>query len=422
MIASNKIRECDSMSSSGKKGGNTAIIKKSNMSLIVSLIRQMGNVSRTELSKITGLSKGGLTPIIQELLASKLIRETGVMNSDAGRKPIMLEICPNAGNVIAVDFSRNSLQVALVDLSNQLRSFYEYKYIGGETQEEILKKLKSMIRFFIEENKEQKIVAIGVSAPGPLDYQAGIILNPPSFYGWKDIQIKDILEEEFKLTTFLDKDANVYATAEKVMGLGRNYHNFIHITLSEGIGAGIVLNDTLYRGVRGFGTEIGHTTLEQNGIQCECGNRGCLEQYASIKVIIKRVETQIEEAVHQADLTLKAAYKHKGKLEWEDILYGLESESPICMEALRQISVYLGCGLLNVINVVAPQAVIIGGRSALAGKYLLEPLKKVIKESSFYKDYYLPDIFISDLKDGYLIGAANTAFGHLIQESIELLL
>jgi glucokinase-like ROK family protein len=404
------------------KGGNTAIIKRSNVSLITRLVREMGAVSRTDLSKITGLSKGGLTPIIQELISKKILQETGVMDSDAGRKPIMLEICPSAGYVIAIDFNRSSLQIALVDLSNELQSFYEYKYIGGESSDEIIRRIKNMIRFFIEQNQGHRIVAIGVSSPGPLGYQEGVVLNPPSFYGWKDIPIKKILEEEFGIVTFLDKDANAYAMAEKVNGLGKNYRSFIHINLSEGIGSGIILNDILYRGVRGFGTELGHISVDYNGVSCDCGNTGCLEQYASMTAIIKWIEINLSGEIDESDVPLKISFERRGKLEWEDVLDGLNKGMPICLKAIENAAAYLGCALTAMINIFAPQAIIIGGRSVQAGKYFLEPLKKVIGQRTFYKDYYQPDILISNLKDGALIGIASTAFEHLINESVELFL
>ncbi|MGE5631525.1 MAG: ROK family protein [Caulobacteraceae bacterium] len=410
------------MINSLNKGGNTAIIKKSNVSLIVRLVREMGAVSRTDLSKITGLSKGGLTPIIQELISKKVLRETGVADSDAGRKPIMLEIYPNAGYVVAIDFNRSSLQIALVDLANHLKSFYEYKYTGEESTEEIVRRIKSMTRFFLEENTGQRIVAIGVSAPGPLDYQEGIILNPPSFYGWSNIPIKEILEKEFGVMTFLDKDANAYAMAEKAVGSGKKYSSFIHITHSEGIGSGVVLNDMLYRGQRGFGTEIGHLILDYNGKPCDCGNIGCLEQYASMTAIIKWVESKLQGEVDEIDIPLKAIFERRGKIEWEDILEGLNNNSYICLEAMETAANYLGYGLINMINIFAPQAVIIGGRCVLADKYLLKPLKSVIEQRYFYKNYHLPDILISDIKEGALIGIACIAFEHILEGSLERLL
>lgn len=404
-----------------KKGGNTAIIKKSNLSLIVRLVREMGMVSRTDLAKITGLSKGGLTPIIQELINNGIIRETGVMDSDAGRKPIMLEICSHAAYVIAVDLNRSSAQIALVDFSNKVRSSYEYKYAGNESTQEIIRRIKSMIRFFIEENHECSIAAIGVSSPGPLDCQEGIILNPPRFHGWKNIPIKQLLEEEFGIPTILDKDANAYAMAEKIMGLGKKYKNFIHVTHSEGIGAGVVIDRMLYRGVRGFGTELGHLVVDYRGSKCDCGNIGCLEQYASMTAIIEWIESRIQHEVDEADAPIKMIYERRGRIEWEDVLDGLDKNSPICLKAVENAAVFLGYGLINMLNIFAPEAVIIGGRGISAGKYLVKPLKKMMAESTFYKDFYLPDILVSDLKDGALIGIANTAFEHIIDKSTEQL-
>ncbi|KUO70613.1 MAG: hypothetical protein APF77_17590 [Clostridia bacterium BRH_c25] len=404
------------------KGGNTAIIKKNNLSLIVRLIREMGVVSRTELSRITDLSKGGLTPIIQELIEKNVIRETGVIDSAVGRKPIVLEINSNISYVIAVDINRSKMQIGLVNFTNQLQSFYEYKYAAKETAQEIVKRLKSMIRFFIDQNQDKHIAAIAVSVPGPLNYQNGIILNPPNFEGWENLNIKALLEEEFGISTILDKDANAYAMAEKTVGLGKKYKNFIHITHCEGVGSGIVLNDKLYRGVDGFGTEIGHIIVDFNGKQCDCGNKGCLEKYASMNAIIEWIESKLGSDTDKANDPIRTVYERSGRIEWDDVIDGLAKHVPICLEAMENAGTYLAYSLVSMINIFAPEAIIIGGPSVLVGKYLLKPIKKIIAARSFFRDYYLSDVLLSELKDGALIGIAGIAFEHLLNDSIEILL
>jgi len=403
------------------KGGNTAIIKKNNLSLIVRLIREMGVVSRTELSRITDLSKGGLTPIIQELIEKNVIRETGVIDSAVGRKPIVLEINSNISYVIAVDINRSKMQIGLVNFTNQLQSFYEYKYAVKETAQDIVKRLKSMIRFFIDQNQDKRIAAIAVSVPGPLNCRNGIILNPPNFEGWENLNLKTLLEEEFGIATILDKDANAYAMAEKTVGLGKKYKNFIHITHCEGVGSGIVLNDKLYRGVEGFGTEIGHIIVDYNGKQCDCGNKGCLEKYASMNAIIEWIEAKLGSDSNKANDPIRTVYERSGRIEWDDVIDGLAKHVPICLEAMEIAGTYLAYSLVSMINIFAPEAIIIGGPSVLVGKYLLKPIKKIISDRSFFRDYYLSDILLSELKDGALIGISSIAFEHLLNDSIELL-
>lgn len=410
------------MTNTSNKGGNTALIKRNNLSLIIRLVREMETISRTELSVITGLSKGGLTPIIQELIDTKILSEGGVMDSHAGRKPVVLEINPEVAYVISVDLNRSSMQIGLVNLNNDLQSFYEHKYTCEESAETIVPRLKSMIRFFLDQNSEKRIVAIAVSVPGPLDYQKGIILNPPNFKGWKNLQLKKILEEEFGILTILDKDANAYAMAEKVLGHGKDYEKFVCVTHCEGVGSGIVLNNQLYRGVRGFGTELGHVIVDDHGIQCDCGNRGCLEKYASMTAIIQWVESTIATDNNKANTYIKVLFERNGKLEWDDILDGLERHIPICLEAMEYAGNYLSNGLISMINIFAPEAVIIGGRSVFYGKYFLKSIKEAITKHSFFREHYIPDILISDIKDGALIGIANIAFEYVINECIEVLL
>lgn len=403
-------------------GVNSAKAKKNNIALILNIIREHESVSRSELSRITGLSKGGLTPIIQELIACNIIRETGIINSASGRKPVMLQTNSEAGGVIAVDFGRLSIKTAFINFGGEVTSFHEFRYLGEDVSENIIKKLKSMIRFFIEENSDKKVLAIGVSVPGPLDSKEGRVLLPPEFRGALSVPLKEILEKEFDIKVFIDKDANANAMAEKIRGKGRLYDNFIHITQAEGIGMGIIVNGELYKGRGGEGAEAGHISICREGRKCSCGNYGCLEMYASITAIIEDITENLKKDQIVAGNALKEAAEQKLPLDFKSIEKALLEGSKLAEDAFIRAGEFLGDGIVSLINVFAPDAVIIHSCVKGAEKYMKAPLIKKAAERTIFRNNYVPDIIFSDIAEITLLGMADIVFSHIINEYLELLM
>ncbi|HHY82882.1 MAG TPA: ROK family transcriptional regulator [Clostridiales bacterium] len=384
-------------------GNNSNVMKQKNRALILNIIKDEGGISRAELSKRTGLSRGGITPIVNELLSMELIVETGVSVTDSGRRPIILELNADGCHAIAVDWTRKKYTAALVDFTGRIITREQYWFTDNDTLDHILKRLKESINNILCQSKAKRIAGIGVVAPGPLDIYKGVILSPPNFWGWLNIPIKQILENEFKLPVFVDNNANAYALAEKNYGKGRQYHNFIYVVVDEGIGAGIIIEDDLYRGKGGFGSEIGHISINMDGPKCECGNNGCIEIYATIPQIMRHVNNYTELGVLSSYLNI---IRSRRLLRWDDILNGLKIEDPVCMNIIRKIAVYLGNVFVSLINVLEPEAIFIGSDIASAGKHLLEPIKEYLHDRTVTKDIHKTDLLLSDLEHGSLIGGA----------------
>jgi len=393
------------------KGSNANVIKQQNRALIVNIIKQKGGVSRAELSKLTGLSRGGITPIVSELLEMKLIEETGVELTESGRRPITLELNPSAGYAIAVDWTRKDYTAAIVDFTGNIITEEKYTFVVDDTLDNIINRLKGTIARLLNRPEAERMIGIGVVAPGPLDIKKGIILTPPNFWGWFNIPIKDILTEEFGLPVFLDNNANAHALAEKHYGKGKEYHKFIHMVIDEGIGAGIILDDEIYRGKGGFGSEIGHISIDMEGPKCECGNYGCIELYATIPQILSHINNYAEIETPSSYLT---RIRSERLIEWEDILRGLEIEDSVCINLMRKEAIYLGNALVTLINVLEPEAIILGSKIAKAGKYILEPLKEYVSNRTVTRNFQKVEIFLSNLPKASLIGGAMLVIQNFI--------
>ena len=395
-------------------GSNANVIKQRNRSLILNIIKQKDGISRAELSKVTGLSKGGITPIISELLKMGLVVESGVSLTDSGRRPITLALRSSGCYAIAVDWTRKNYIAAIVDFTGHIIAKEDYLFKENDTLKHILDRLTETIARFLHRSESSRMIGIGVVAPGPLDIRKGIILSPPNFWGWSNIPIRRILDEAFHLPVLVDNNANAYALAEKNYGKGKAYHNFVHMVIDEGIGAGIIIDDRIYRGKGKFGSEVGHISINMDGPVCACGNHGCVEVYATIPRIIEQLNNYTELGVPSSFLS---GIRKQRKIEWEDILHGLQTEDAVCVNLMKKEAFYLGNALITIVNILEPEAIILGSRIAQAGKFILNPLREYVSVRTVTHKLQKAEIFLSDLPRASLIGGAMLIFQNFIDKS-----
>jgi len=266
-----------------KNASNLTTIKSSNRSLILKVLNSLGQASRAELSRVTGLTKTSITNIVGDLIASGIVCETGSLDSSSGRKPILLELVENALYAIGIYISRDFVYTNLVNLKGEIIKERKYDFALTETQDTFVSAICENVKRILSESgvETSRILGIGVASIGPLDIHRGVILDPPNFRGLKSIPIVQALKEKFKFNVFLDNDMNASAIAEKILGSAKKASNFVYVGVTNGIGSGIVINNQIFRGSSGFAGEIGHTTIDIHGERCACGNLGCLELYAS---------------------------------------------------------------------------------------------------------------------------------------------
>ncbi|TYP48721.1 ROK family transcriptional regulator [Thermosediminibacter litoriperuensis] len=395
-----------------KKGRNASSLKVYNRALLLNIIRKNRGISRIELAKMTGLTKGGITPIISDLLRLKIIRECGTFNTPSGRRPVGLEINPHRFSVIALDFKRVKYTLGLVNFGGEIEYVEEYQYRDVDTFENIFEQMFSSIYDLLIKNEGKKIIGIGVTAPGPLDYKNGVIVCPPNFFGMENIPIKRIFQEKFNLPVYLDNNANAFALAEKHYGSAKDYRDFIYLAVDEGIGAGVVINETIYRGRGGFGSEIGHTTIDINGPRCSCGNYGCVELYASVPNLVKRIDSAV--ASGRSNSAFLSRIRAKRPLEWNDVLKGLNLGDPVCREHMEKEAEYLGAIIVTAVNLLEPQAVIIGSKLSACGEHILNPLKKYVYARSVTRNIHKPDLYASNMSYGALVGGATMVINHFV--------
>ncbi len=216
----------------------------------------------------------------------------------------------------------------------------------------IIKAASNLIR-----GSSKKVSCIGIGVPGPILYEKGIVIEPPNLPGWKRVNLKKILEKEFGLPVHLDNDANCAALAEAYFGAGKAARHFIYMTISTGIGGGIIIDRKLYRGAIGAAGEFGHMVIDSKGYTCGCGNVGCLEALGSGTAIKKRAGMDaiaVELAARQGD---KKAQK-----------------------VIAETAHYLAIGIANLVNIFNPELVVLGGGVSKMRELLLNPIRKEFKQ------------------------------------------
>ncbi len=245
------------------------------------------------------------------------------------------------------------------------------------------------------------VKGIGIGAPGPLDPWSGVIYNPPNLPGWDVVPLKPIFEERYGLPTLVANDANLAAIGEHRFGAGRGYKNMIYVTVSTGIGGGIIANDQLLLGHCGFAGEIGHMTIDMNGPVCSCGNVGCLEMLASGTAIARKARERI---LAGAETSLRAL--PEDELTGKAVVEAAYRGDAVAQQILQEAGVALGVGMVNLAHLFNPHRIIIGGGVSNAGPRLWDPMLEIVHTrtmSSCHRDLEIVPAGLGD--DAGLLGA-----------------
>jgi glucokinase len=230
-----------------------------------------------------------------------------------------------------------------------------------------------------------RVGAVGIGAPGLADGKAGILFTSPNLPGWKDVPLRDILQDKLKKKSFLINDGNAAALGEHYFGAAKGVRHFIYVTISTGIGGGIVVDGKILNGSRGLAGEIGHMTIADEGPPCHCGNRGCWEALASGTALAKAARKQIEEGADTTILSLAG-----GKIEQvtaQTVQWAAEKDDPLAHRLIRKTAYYFGVGLANLVNIFNPEMIVIGGGLSHMGDRLLQPAYRVAEERAFNQAY-----------------------------------
>ena len=345
---------------------NNQNLKYQNRGLLLRLLCTHDGVSRIQLAQRTGLTKMTVSNIIAGLMEQDYVMERAPeRNAGVGRNPIILDISPGAPKVLGVQLGREGVTAVLFDLKLRILKKEEEPFAQENTDSILQKLFRAVDRIRIQESN---ILGGGVSVVGPLDVGSGVVLNPPNFFGVSNLPLRRLLSNHIGLPVELNNDMNCAALGEKLFGAGREFHNFLYVGLYTGIGSGIIENDGLYQNSSGFAGELGHTSIDCNGPECGCGNRGCLEEYVGMPVI----EARLREATGQAG---------------DFASFCAQTEDPRVDAVLSDVIEKITRALVNAVNLLNPQAILVGHNGTHLPARYLEQMERELNRRKFSQDY-----------------------------------
>ena len=332
--------------------------RNKNATTLLRLLLKQDSISRVDLSRMTGLTKTTISSIINEFMALGIVEESStISNGNVGKTPIPLHIRTDVVYTIGTHLGRQKVNTVLMDarmniISRKRELFYERLGPKG-----VLESLFLSIDDVMKDARKSniKIGAIGIGVPGPLDAQTGIVKHPPKFVGWKDVPLGKMVHQRYKLPVWIENDANVGVLAEKWHGGGKDLRNFVYILINEGIGAGAVIDDELYQGAYDYVGEIGHTLFYDHG------KFRYLEDISGVDILIKRARSK--------GLNIKNV---------KDISDLLQTNDKVACSIVKEIASWIGAAVIDVIHIIGPEAVFIGGKMAVLGDALIQPIREIV--------------------------------------------
>lgn len=328
--------------------------------------------SRADIASILEMSKPTVSALVEELIAENLVLERGQGQSSAngGRKPILLNLNSKAGLVMAVYLNESWYEVAVVDLSAEtllhIQKATRMREDYRQTLDDVLATLQSSIEQLREQGIYPPVLACGIAIKGLVDTEKGFVLYSAGFPGWRDVPVRDYVSEVLKLPVYIENDARSMAYAELLYGGGRGVRTLVCVSVSWGIGTGVVINDEIYRGANDVAVTFAHTTIAENGPLCSCGNHGCWEALASIGAFLREL------ADRRTDLQ---------EIDLSEALKMFRDRDETVHDVLINYTGYwLGVGIANMLNAFNPEKLILQGAISQAGKPVLNKIQEVVSQ------------------------------------------
>ncbi|BAU86746.1 rOK-family transcriptional regulator [Streptomyces laurentii] len=338
--------------------GSQSSLHRANLERVVRAVRTAGSLTQAEIARATGLSAATVSNIVRELKDGGTVEVTPT--SAGGRRARSVSLSGDAGAVVGVDFGHTHLRVAIGNLAHQVLAETAEPLDVDGSAEEGFDRAEELVKRLIEESgiRREKLVGVGLGVPGPIDVSSGTLGSTSILPGWSGISPADELADRLGVPVHVDNDANLGALGELVWGSGRGVSDLAYIKVAGGVGAGLVIDGRVYRGPGGTAGEIGHITLDESGPVCRCGNRGCLETFASARYVLPLLQP-----THGADLTM------------ERVVQLAREGDPGCRRVIADVGRHIGSAVASLCNLLNPSRVILGGDLAEAGEIVLAPIR-----------------------------------------------
>lgn len=352
------------------------LIRAINKQRVLRLIRSNGPLSRADAAEQTGLTRPTISAVVAELLEEGWVEEIGTGESSGGRPPILLRFNPRARWVIGAELSAGHVRAVLSDLAGNVAARVKRRVESTDPMRELDRVCEAVLELLNNLPATSRPIAVagmGLGITGMVDPKHALWRYSPH-YDVKDLPVVALLEEKLLLPVWIENDARAMAWGERSFGAARGVDNLAYIRVGVGIGAGIIIGGELYGGAHEGAGEIGHMMVDDHGARCRCGSYGCLETVSAAPAISLRAVKRIQQG--QASIIGEMVEGDLSRVIGTTVIEAAHAGDSLARETLRDAGRYLGVAIGNLINLLNPSMVVVGGGTSRADQFLMNPLRE----------------------------------------------
>jgi predicted NBD/HSP70 family sugar kinase len=387
-------------------------VRRHNLSVVLRQVVERGPRSRATIATDTGLNKSTVSSLVSELMEFGLLVERGAEHrGTAGRPGLVVDVARDGVVALGLEVNVDYVGVQATDLAGGSRyKGMEAADNRGRSVTDVFDRLGDLTRGALEAVQAQGLRPIGatVAVPGLVDISHGSLLVAPNLH-WEDVPVIEMLRERIEdehLPLGVDNEANLAALAELWEGAATGVSDFMYCSGEIGVGGGLVLGGELFRGYRGFGGEFGHTTVEPDGLPCACGSRGCLETRAGLEPLLAA-----------AGLNGDAVHSRGSGKPVAELVRRAQEQDATALTALADCGRWLGIALGSVVNLLSPQAIVLGGNFAPMTEWLAPVIASELSTRVLGGNGAVPPVLTSSLgAEAAMRGAAATQLRRVLAD------
>ena len=388
-------------------------VRSRNASAMLKLIWEEHHISRADIARRSGLSRSTVSAMVEVLLATGVVCEAGAGTSSGGRRPIILEFNERARAIIGIDMGATHLAVTLTDLRCKPAVWLHIEHDVRNDPMGTLTQIRTLVGQALERVSIglEDVVGIGISVPSPVDVMRTGYLSSEVLPEWREVNIVYEVEKSFRRPTFVDNDANLGALAEQWWGAGSGGGDLAFLKIGTGVGCGLILNGQVYRGVTGLAGEIGHMSIVDGPKGDRINPKGRLTSLVGAPQIIAEVEKRIIDEPHSQLSSLEQP------LSVRRIAVAAEQGDPVALSVISEVGHYLGLAVANLLNVLNPKTIVLGGAISQAGATFLKVIDEAVKARTVWHQISTTPVVVSELGERAMaVGAATQVLDLALQD------
>ncbi len=356
------------------KSSGPIAFRRLNRGIVLDILRARHPISRTGLARQTRLSKPTISAIVEQLLALNLAREIGPGSSPRGRRPVLLDFNPDAQLVVGAEYRPCEWSLMLTNLDGQtLRRLMVPT--PGMAPQSVIDALAQSVRQLCSAVELSQVLGVGIGVPGAVTVETGVV-GLAVHLGWNNVPLRQLAEQSLGLPVVVVNRCKAAAVGEKWHGVGHDVDDLVYVRVGSGVGAGFVHRGKLFLG-SSYDPVFGHCSIDPNGPLCRCGNRGCVEAFASGPALAARAQNRVREG--SASLLHDLCSGQVESITARMVAQAAQQDDALAKEILAETGVFLGIAIATVVNLYAPQMVVLGGPVSQAWPFFIEPLRKEVQ-------------------------------------------